>query len=192
MINMFSRIHSKSIALLLLSILFMPLLVQSQEILELEKGEEYSLKLEDKIEKYEFTLDFKLEKYTAITPSLEIDLGNTVLKIYACSGPKPKPGIYLYKDDDLIANNSLLVHVGYWYRLILRSDGAITTAEITALEDSVVGYVEIVPSLFIQGLAFDGEYWYYTATSMLFKVDKDGKIVDYNDYPIPKELREKG
>jgi len=193
MINMFSHIYSKLTALLLLSILLtMPLLVQSQEILKLEKEEEYSLNLEDKIEKYEFTLDFKLEKYTAITPGLEIDLGSAVLKIFACSGPKPKPGIYLYKGDDLIADNPLLVHVGHWYRLILHSDGITTTAEITALDDSIVGYVEIVPSLFIQGLAFDGEYWYYTATSMIFKVDKNGKIVDYNDYPIPKELREKG
>ncbi|RLE62842.1 MAG: hypothetical protein DRJ38_08900, partial [Thermoprotei archaeon] len=190
---MFSRSYLKLALLLFLFMslaLFMP--IQSQEVLELGKKEEYRLEIEE-VKTYEFSLDFKLEKYTAIIPSLEVDLNrDEVLKIFACSGPRPKPGVYLYRGDDLIAENPLLIHVGYWYRLIVRSDGKKTTVEMITLEDSIVGYVEIVPSLFIQGLAFDGEYWYYTATSMIFKVDKNGKIVDYNDYPIPKELREKG
>ena len=193
MINMFSRSYLKlALLLFLFTSLALFMSIQSQEVLELGKKEEYRLEIEE-VKTYEFSLDFKLEKYTAITPSLEVDLNrDQVLKIFACSGPRPKPGVYLYRGDDLIAENPLLIHVGYWYRLIVRSDGKKTTVEMITLEDSIVGYVEIVPSLFIQGLAFDGEYWYYTATSMIFKVDKNGKIVDYNDYPIPKELREKG
>ena len=166
--------------------------VFAQPVQRLESGEEYVFDVGEELERYVFTFEFVLEKYSAFTESFKVDLGGGLtVEVYSCVPPRPSPGVYLRAGEAEEKVHVLLIP-GERYRFVISCDGSSTEVRIEALEEGWALRSETVQSFFIQGLAYGDGKWYYTATSMLFRVSEKGEVEDYNDYPIPGELAEKG
>ena len=165
----------------------------NQPVLKLSAGEERVFEIRS-LEDYELVFDFHLTQFSGLAPAFELWLSeDATIKVFACAGPKAKPGVYLYLSGKETAGSPVLVYPGSWFRLVITSVGDKTTVELVALNDTwLAPRVELVPSLYKQGLAYDGRVWYYTATDMIFRLKPDGTVDDYNDFPIPPELMSEG
>ncbi|RLF01480.1 MAG: hypothetical protein DRJ59_05955 [Thermoprotei archaeon] len=168
------------------------LLAFAQPVQRLESGEEYSFDVGEELERYALTFEFVLEKYSAFMESFKVDLGGGLtVEVYSCVPPRPSPGVYL-RVGGVEEEAPVLLIPGERYRFVVSCDGSSTEVRVEALEEGWVLRSETVQPFFIQGLTYGDGKWYYTATSMVFRVSERGEVEDYNDYPIPGELGEKG
>ena len=167
-------------------------LVLAEPVEELGANEEKSFSVEVTRD-FTLSLDFALYNFTSIKPSFELASGDVKVKVLAGPGPKPRPGVFLYVGGRRVGGREVLPYLGSWFRLELTSTGGRTLARLITLNETWLGIrVEFVPSLYKQGLAYDGKVWYFTATGMIFRLKPDGSVEAYNDFPIPPRLREEG
>ena len=176
-----------------LLILVLASLNAAQPVYELAAGEGRVFEVRVP-ESYELRVDFNLANFSGLTPAFELRLSEeAVIKVFACAGPKPRPGVYLYLGGKEVGGRAILPYPGSWLRLVVSFSGGKTFAKLVALNDTwLAPRVQLVPSLYKQGLAYDGKVWYYTATGMIFRLKPDGSVDAYNDFPIPPRLVNEG
>ena len=145
-------------------------------------------------ERYALSIDFVVGGYSRASPALEIRLSkHATLKVFATSGPEPMPGVYLEADGKALASAVLLLHPSNRYRLILTANDDFFKAGLAALDGGwLADPVRRLPPLYKQGLAFGSGLWYFTGTSILIKLDREGEVLDFNSDPIPSKLKKEG
>jgi len=144
---------------------------------------------------FTLSIDFKVLNYTTLESSLEISLSNkSVIKLYLNEHVITLlPGFYLFNNSK-VASKELMLEAGKWYSIVINYNYTVNNLVIClkALNSSFISTdIRRVLTLFNQGLAFNGDNWFFTETTTICKLSRNlSKIIKCNFDPIPKSLKE--
>jgi len=135
---------------------------------------------------------FKVTRYGFPKPDLIIQLDNMhTIKLYLNEHTLPLPGIYLFKNNTIVNTKHILLTPNTWYNLIINYTKGRLHIHLKVLNKTYLAVnVTYTSSLFTQGLAFNGKYWFITRTTTIYKLTKNmSKVIKYNAKPILENLR---